>query len=540
MAVRELGRPLQGVLDTVSRAKAAVPPAAATGAVTRDPPPDMLEQPSAAQPSVGRDILSTSLTQASIAIGGLLLYRLIAVKQGAEGVASYSLVKQLVVFIWPVVMLGLQTGIPRYVALGRDRAGSAETYLVTALALTGTATALVCAAALASPRDTASLLFGDPDRTNLVVPLVLTLAATVALEVTYGYYRGRSAFRVGNAIRVVSVASFPVVLLVVAGHEEIGTLISLMAVAVLACCALAAVGPVRRGIRGFSIAEEATAARTLLNYGVRRIPGDLAAVVLFAVPTALAAHYVPLKEVAFLSAGLYVLAMIAIAFQPVGLVFLPLLSRLCKSDFDSARRYVQELATCALHIAILVTPLFVLFAHHAVRAWLGPDFEDSETIVSIAVAPAGVYAFNVILRSALDAAAVTAYNSRNNLISVAVAATAVSLGLATDAADPLNCIAWSFALGVFCLGMLTLISVHRVFRLRAREYHLPLAVALGALAALAAWIVHHALIGEDHSVGSLVGIAALTLALAAAYVGALVRAGVTWPAEIRDRLLRRA
>lgn len=478
----------------------------------------------------------TLLTQVTVALGGLWLYRLLALKKGAEGVAAYSLVKQVVFFAWPVAMLGLQTAVPRYVALVRDRARAADSYLLAATALTGAATAALCALALVFPGTTASLLFGDSDRTFLVVPLALILAATVADSVTYGYFRGRSEFRVANAVHVVGVAALPVVLLLVVADRSIETLMVLMAAGLLACCAVVVALPLLRGVRWFEPATSRGAARTLLNYGIRRVPGEVAGVVLFTVPLVLAAHFAPLDEVAYLTAGLYVLFMMGIAFQPVGLVFLPLLSRLCATDFEAARRYVADLATCALHIAIFVTPQLVLFADVAVRAWLGSEFDEAGTIIAITVFPAGVYVLNVVLRSALDAAAVTAYNARNNLVSLVVAATAVSVSLAGDLAAPLNCIAWSLALGVMCLGLLTLRSVNRVYGLRVTDLSLPLALALGAVAAVAASLVHESLIGDDASLGALGVIAALELSLGGLYLAALMKAGVEWPRRLRDQL----
>ncbi len=494
----------------------------------------------ATAPSMGRDMLFTLLTQVIVALGGLWLYRLLALKKGADGVAAYSLVKQVVFFTWPVAMLGLQTAIPRYVALVRDRPRASESYLLVATALTGIATAVLCALALVSPSTTASVLFGDADRSYLVLPLALTLAAMVADAVMYGYFRGRSEFRVANAVHVVGIAALPVALLLAAGGRSIETLIALMAVGLIACCAVVVGGPLLRGARSFEIAASVSAGRTLLNYGYRRVPGEIAGVVLFTIPLVLAAHFAPLDEVAYLTAGLYVLFMISIASQPVGLVFLPVLSRLCATDFDKARRYVADLATSALHIGIFITPQLVLFADVAIRAWLGPDFDQAGTIIAITVFPAGIYLLNVVLRSALDAAAVTAYNARNNLVSLAVAALAATVSLATDLAAPLNCIAWSLALGVASLGALTFLSVQRVYGLRLSEFSLPAAAALGCVTAAVAWAVDRSVIGDDDSIGALGLIAGLQLSLGVLYLAGLTRAGAAWPRQLRDRLPGRA
>ena len=88
--------------------------------------PDVAAEQTAPGGRLGRDLAMTMLTQVAIGLGGLFVYRLIALEKHAEGVAAYSLVKQLAVFVWPVTMLGLHTAIPRSVALVRDRAGSRD------------------------------------------------------------------------------------------------------------------------------------------------------------------------------------------------------------------------------------------------------------------------------------------------------------------------------------------------------------------------------------------------------------------------------
>jgi O-antigen/teichoic acid export membrane protein len=488
---------------------------------------------------LGRDFMVTLLAQVAVAVGGLLLYRLLALEKGAEGMASYGLVKQDVIFLFPAAMLGFQMGLPRYVALDRDQAGAAERYLLGAVAATGLAAAVVSGLLLVSQETTAAVFFGDEDRTHLVVPLITTLLATLAFEVVYGYYRGRSEFLLASAARALSVAAFPVVLLVVVPDEPIGRLINYMAFAALLTCVLLAAKPLARAVAAIDLGEVRRSVRTLLHYGWRRIPGDYASVTLLTVPPVLAAHVAPLGEVAFLTAGMYVLAVVTIAFQPVGLVFLPLLSRLCREDFEAARRWVGQLTACALHIAIFVTPQLVLFADVAVRSWLGPDFEDGGAVIRITVLPVAMYVFYLVLRSALDAAAVRAYNSRNNAVAVVAAGVAVALGLGLDVGDEMQVIAASFAIGITTLGLLTLGSINSLFGIRGARFVLPLAICLSAVAAAVAALVRFGLTGDDPPLGALVGVGALEVALGAAYVFALTRAGVTWPAAIRERFRAR-
>jgi O-antigen/teichoic acid export membrane protein len=498
--------------------------------------PGVVAEQTAPGGRLGRDLAMTMLTQVAIGLGGLFVYRLIALEKHAEGVAAYALVKQLAVFVWPVTMIGLHTAIPRSVALVRDRAGAAETYLLAAVVLTGGATAAVCGAALVSPGLTASLFFGDRELHDLVVPFAATLAATVLINVTYGYFRGLSEFMLGNLVRIAALAVFPVGVLLVAEERSIGTLITLMAVLTILPCTAVLAAPLAAAVRGFRPGEARVAAVTLLDYGYRRIPGDLATAALFTLPPILAAHFVDLEGVAYLSAGMYLLSLMTVVFQPIGLVFLPLLSRLCATDFEAARRYVRLLATAAIHLALLISPQLILFGSVVVRAWLGPSFDDAGTIITITVCPAGAFVCNIVLRSALDAVAVTAYNSRNNVISLAVAAACVTGGLALGIGEPLTCIATSLAIGVFLFGLLTVVSVHRLFRLAVTDYALPLALLVTVLTTALAALIKVYVVEDDTSFGSVGLIAAFEAVLLTSSIAILNRCGVAWPRELAQQL----
>ena len=278
----------------------------------------------------------------------------------------------------------------------------------------------------------------------------------------------------------------------------------------------------------------------MLDYGYRRIAGDLATAALFTLPPVLAAHFVDLEGVAYLSAGMYMLSLMTVVFQPVGLVFLPILSRLSATDFEAARRHVRLLATAAIHLALLISPQLILFGSTVVRAWLGPSFADAGTIITITVAPAGAFVCNIVLRSALDAAAVTAYNSRNSVISLAVATACVTVALALDIAAPLTCIAASLAIGVFLFGLLTLVWVHRLFRLAITDYALPPALLAALATAALAAPIRLAVIGDDTSLGSVGLILAFEALLLTASIAALSHRGVAWPRDILSQLRARA
>ncbi|GAH59283.1 unnamed protein product, partial [marine sediment metagenome] len=54
-----------------------------------------------------RDIFLTFIAEAIVLIGFIFIYRLIATNFGPEGVGKYSLIKKVIGFLQPLLLLGL-------------------------------------------------------------------------------------------------------------------------------------------------------------------------------------------------------------------------------------------------------------------------------------------------------------------------------------------------------------------------------------------------------------------------------------------------
>ena len=224
-----------------------------------------------------RDVGITLLAQVAFALLSLLLYRLLAEKAGTDGFASYSLVKQGVGFLFPIVMVGLVGGLPRYLALPvSERGPTSEAYLLAAAGICGGATALVCVIALALPEATAALFFGSSTRTDLVVSFAALLAATTVFQIAYGYFRGLLRVGLAGALQVGAFALPPPLIVLAFSGEPIDRLILFMALAQAALSLLAVGIPL---VRSFVLARRrstTSAGRQLWTYGHRRVAGDVA------------------------------------------------------------------------------------------------------------------------------------------------------------------------------------------------------------------------------------------------------------------------
>jgi len=488
---------------------------------------------SAAPGSILRALGLTLVAQVLVAAGTLLLFRLLALNAGAEGFASFSLVRQAVTLLFPLVTVGLIGGLPRYIALGGESAPAAEAYLAAAVGICGVAVAVTVAAALAFPAVTAGVFFGDAGATNLVGPFAALLVATSGFFVAYGYFRGQQRISRANVLQIAGVGVAPPLLLALWPDIAVDTLVLLMAAALGALSLGSVAGPLVRGVAGRARGRARVAGRSLLGYGGRRVPGELAQVGLFALVPVLGAHVATLRDVAYLAAGLQVLALVSVAMAPLGVVLLPALAQTWAQDRGRASRQVAALAALALHAALFALVQAVLFADIAVRAWLGPAFAAADEIVRIVVLAVPFYAFYFALRSALDAASVRSYNSRSNIAALAVFIAVAAGMLATDAVAPALCVATAFTVGIAVQGTATFVFIHRVFAVRWSDYGLATVLPLAALTAVAGLAMRPLIDGAQGSLALLVG---LEIVLGTAYVAALAWRRTPWTQALLERL----
>ncbi len=473
--------------------------------------------------------------QVALALCTLALYSLIARRLGADSFASFSLGKQAVSLLFPVVTVGLVGGLPRAMALARGAEDPRpETLLGAAFVICGSVAGFCSGLAILFPDATAALFFGGEATNGLVAATAALLLATAVFHVAYGYFRGRLRLVAANCLQVLAAGLVPPILLLAVPGLDVAELLALMALALGGLSLAWIARPLAKALRVGTVRLVA-AGRTLLDYGVRRVPGEIAQVGLFAVVPVLAAHVTSLTEVAYLAAALQLVLMLAVALNPIGIVLLPSLAERWAADSVRLARQVGALAGFAAHAALFAGVQLAIYAGLVLELWLGPDFEPAGRLVRVVVIAAGPFVFYLTMRSSLDAVAVRSYNTRSNLAALAAFAVIAAVLLGLDLTDPAFAVAWAFAGGVVVQGLMTLAFVQRLFAVPLADYSLGPALALAAVTGGVALVARPAV--EDAPVGLLV-LAALELVLASAYFAGLFAARAPWTGLLRERALR--
>ncbi|MFB0562297.1 MAG: oligosaccharide flippase family protein [Candidatus Lokiarchaeia archaeon] len=411
-----------------------------------------------------KDISLTFITQAIVLAGFFLIYRLIAKNLGPEGVGEYSLVKRVIGFLQPLLLLGLGVGIPRYIAMSQNKNQGGE-YIKVGGSIVATFAFIFLVFINLFKYNFSKVFFGSTDYTNLVLPFSFFLAGLILYNLLYSYFRGRLFVKTFNFFQIINLVLIPVVILLVFGKATIEGIIfyigictfiiSLIFFSFFGMGVFAAIGKLQIKRR----------VKELLKYSLPRVPGDFILGGLLSLGPIFAAHFSSMREVGYLSVGQSLLGIMATVVAPLGLILLPKVSSLVASG---KRKIIEEnlnvLIGAIIQCSIFVSIQLIIFTDVIIKYWLGSDFIDSVPIMRILFFSIIFYTFYVAMRSILDAVRVKPLNTINLLISLVVFLflTGTFLFLA-NLVPPIIGLSIAFSFGLVCLGLLTYISLRKIF-----------------------------------------------------------------------------
>jgi len=424
------------------------------------------------QESRRRDYVSTFATEGLFILSYLLVFRLVADHFGPTGFGEYALARRTLAFLLPIGAVGLDVAITRYVAYAAGRPREQTSYLPPAIGLVAIAVGLQSAVLLALQGFWADLFFGSSAYSDLIPALALMVAGNALFAVAYGNYRGNLRITSANGLRILAHAMLPFAA-ALAVHGSVTQLLYVIGGGwvALSIAALA--------ITPMSIEKPIARAGELARYSVPRVPGDLLALVLFAVPGIVVAHVSDITVAGEVAFGIAALGLVASAVFPAGFVLLPVASRLIAAgSVDRLRAQVYGVGRVVIGLILVAIVLFEVFATPIVTIYLGPAFAGSVTTLRILMLGALPWGLYISLRSVIDARHKWPVNALN--VGIAFAVFAVLMLTLRVWFDDAAIVVPTFVLSLYVLGGLTLIEVRRITRggaagVPAEEFVLPAA-----------------------------------------------------------------
>jgi O-antigen/teichoic acid export membrane protein len=364
------------------------------------------------------DALLTGLTQALILVANLWLVNLVSRWMGVAALGEYLLLKRVSAWLLTGTQLGLGVALPREIARAsvegaeRGRQCFAAAFLVLIPAL-----AVVSIAGGAAAAPLVRLCFGSRNQ-QLVFALLCLLAGSALQTMVFGYYRGLQKMRFGNLVQLGGLVAIPLLSIALLRGSLSAALLVEVTGAIMAAASVLWALPIlfRAFAAGWTILADA---KRLLGYGMARVPADLAIGALLALGPMLVAHAAGMAQVSYFLLGVTALTMICLAFWPVVMMLLAKISsHLAWGRAAEVIEYVQHLRSAVVQLSLLAMTQGIIFAAPLMRWWLGDSYLVGIPVICALLAATPAYLYYYSMRSVLDAASNTPYNTYNLLLAL--------------------------------------------------------------------------------------------------------------------------
>jgi O-antigen/teichoic acid export membrane protein len=368
--------------------------------------------------SLVADYLPTLCVELGVMFSQLWVYRLASHLLGTIGFSEYAVARRTIAFVFPLTLLGLTVSLPRFIARNKHSDSSTDVgYFGAALSLALVTTSTVVALMNVAPGKFAKLFFGSETFTSLIFPVSLLIAGLAFHTVAYAYFRGHLLMRHANVLQFVNLGLIPpLVLLLSRGDVRRALLLLGASTLTVGVVAIVSLGPWQEIIVGAAKIKE------LLRYGIQRVPGDLALLGLFALPTTITAHARGVREAGLVAFATLAITIVSAGVSPLGLILLPKASRMFASgDFSHLKSHVLQLVLITAFGTGAISVALGIFAKPIVRAYLGSDFLMAADLIRVVAFGIMPYCLFLLLSHVIDAFHKNSITAAIELVAITVA-----------------------------------------------------------------------------------------------------------------------
>lgn len=410
------------------------------------------------------DLMLTMGAEAGAVVSGLLLTSIVSREMGSRALAEYLLLRRVLTWTLAATMVGLTTGLPRYVAFSTASSEEDEHgYFLAASACLIVAATFAGGILILARHYFAQCFFGNSQEDTLVVALACLLFGYAIHRIIGGYYRGLLEMMRANLLDILNLALLPIVILLALFRQwHIGAIMAAIGILMAFIASLFAI-PLLCRLQWRAAAHRlGTHCRELLRYGLPRIPGEFGAATGMALGPILAVHYMSITDAAPLLLGLSMLMLVGYAAGPLASMLLSKVSMMLgQNQLEEVQTRMMLLITAIMEIAAFACFQLLVFADVVVRAWVGPGFDKQMDVIRLVLLAIPPYLLFVSLRNTIDAASVKPFNTANVLISLALY---IVLIFACIALFPIHALLTGIAGSLLVAQILLAILTTRTFR----------------------------------------------------------------------------
>jgi O-antigen/teichoic acid export membrane protein len=397
-----------------------------------------------------RTYIFTYLTEFSLLIAGLLVYRFAFNVFNDADFASYSLIRRNLSFFVPVIFLGLAVGITRFVSFNlNDKIRSGNFFIAGAL-LVSLSIILFSLGLYIFKKQIALIIFGDTNFSYLILPLIVLILGICIHSLSYAYFRGMMMMHKANLLQFINLclgnlAAFLISknltdVIFFTGFIWIITGIFFLAIILLKI--------------DFQWKGIISSVKEIFPYSIYRVPGDISLAAMLTIPSLITAHKGGLISAGYLAFGITLMNMAGAAFSPISLLLLPKISKLAADkQYQTIFTQTRTIIVATLLLSVFAIVVFEIFASQIINIYLNNASVDLISTARIIGLGVPGYTLYIVLRSVLDALHYKAINSRNVLISFGFYSVCVIILLLIGFNETINILLFTFSISL--LGLLT-------------------------------------------------------------------------------------
>jgi len=411
-----------------------------------------------------QDVILTFITQGLVLLSFFSMYWLIARSYGVEGVGQYSLVKKIYGLWQPLLLLGFSIGLPRYIAQSGDRKKSMD-YLKTGGVAVIVVSFLFLFLINVFSQSFARIFFGSTNYSNFVFPFSFFFAGSILYSLAYSYFQGRLLIKLLNILTILTMALVPLAVIILWKGSPMEYIIDLIGIATFGITLFFLSFYIKELISPIKKESAKKLFKELFGYSFPRFIATLIYAALLSLCPIIAAHVATMKEVGYLSISQSLLTALGVAVAPLSLVMFPKVSNMVANKREKeVEENVNYLIGAIIQCAIFICFQLIIFSDIIIKYWLGPEFVDAVLIMRITFSSIIFYLFFVTIGNILEAIKVKPINLINLCISFGVfLIVSVVLLFLVKLFSPVIGLSVAFSSGLICLGILTYVSIRKIY-----------------------------------------------------------------------------
>lgn len=364
--------------------------------------------------SFGKDVLYTLLGQIAVMICLLIVTKVLSNNLTIDGFAQYNIIKRSSSVIAFVLLGGMGIALPRYLAISRVARNAKKVRITIITSLTyifiiSLSTLLVYILL----KSILCKIVTDSTSWNAYLWIFAYSFACSITSFFYAYLRGLDRFKDFNIIQIL-INIILLAPLLSSNYDAIDifkswTIIYILLIVILLFREFKIYNKIH--ISAITRFEYLSKFKELSIYSSSRMIGDFFLFAFSAFPLLYISKENSLIEVSYFSVGITIFTLATPIFSFLGVILLPLVSRLMTENrYNEANYMIKKLQTIYLIIALLITIIFVCGIKTLIVVFFSPEYLPAASISKIlifSILPSSLY---YLYRNPIDAASVFPYN----------------------------------------------------------------------------------------------------------------------------------